>query len=91
MRIAFLAQLAEQLTRNEQVAGSSPVEGSKKKSFSSEAKGLFVFLEVSSGVKNLQDFQCFQLYWGQLLDCFSLFFSFHLPYFQPFFFTFKML
>lgn len=65
MRIAFLAQLAEQLTRNEQVAGSSPVEGSKKKSFSIEAKGLFVFLEVSSGVKNLQDFQCFQLYWGQ--------------------------
>lgn len=25
---AFLAQLVEQLTRNEQVAGSSPVEGS---------------------------------------------------------------
>jgi hypothetical protein len=27
---AFLAQLVEQLTRNEQVAGSSPVEGSRK-------------------------------------------------------------
>lgn len=28
---AFLAQLVEQLTRNEQVAGSSPVEGSKQR------------------------------------------------------------
>ena len=27
--LAFLAQLVEQLIRNEQVAGSSPVEGSK--------------------------------------------------------------
>ena len=35
---AFLAQLVEQLTRNEQVAGSSPVEGS---AISPGFKGLF--------------------------------------------------
>jgi hypothetical protein len=46
---AFLAQSVEQLTRNEQVVGSSPMEGSKTKKASSRR----CFFEVSSGFEPL--------------------------------------
>ncbi len=47
---AFLAQLVEQLIRNEQVAGSNPVEGSQSNYFFSSFRILFA-LDLNPAVE----------------------------------------
>ena len=47
LRYAFLAQLVEQLTRNEQVVGSSPMEGSafsKQQNLNHKCQNLSVWI-----------------------------------------------